>query len=75
MKTKQISAHTLLRKLKNKRMVIFGAGRKLDGVFQKFKEYHFEKYVDYIVDNNQELWGTSKMLGEMQVPIRSAQYM
>lgn len=75
MKAGQISAHTLLRKLKNKRMIIFGAGRKLDGVFNKFKEYHFEKYVDYIVDNNQELWNTTKTLGDLQAPVCSAQYM
>ena len=75
MKARQISAHALFHKLKNRRMVIFGAGRKLDSVFRKFKEYQFEKYVDYIVDNNQKLWGTVKMLGDMQIPIRSVQYM
>lgn len=75
MRVRQISAHTLMRKLKNRRMVIFGAGRKLEGVFHKFKEYHFEKYVDYIVDNNQKLWGTAKLLGDMQVPVQSVQYM
>lgn len=75
MKARQISAHMLMRKLKNRRMVIFGAGRKLDGVFWKFQKYHFERYVDYIVDNNQKMWGTIKTLGEKQVPVRSVQYM
>jgi len=75
MKAGQISAHTLLRKLKNKKVVIFGAGRKLEAVFQKFQAYHFERYVDYIVDNNQKLWGTTKALGDRQVPVQSVQYM
>ncbi len=75
MKARKISAHTLLRKLKNNRMVVFGAGRKLEGVFRKFKEYHFEKYVDYIVDNNQEMWETVKTLGDIQIPIYSPEYM
>lgn len=75
MKAKQISAYMLLRKLKNRRMIIFGAGKKLEGVFRNYKEYHFEKYVDYIVDNNQKMWGTTKQLGDMQVAVRSAQYM
>ncbi len=75
MRAKQISAHMLLRKLKNRRMVIWGAGRKLDGVFQKFKAYHFEKHVDYIVDNRQEMWKTTRLLGDTQVPVRSPQYM
>lgn len=75
MKIRQISAHTLLNKAKNRRMIIFGAGKKLDGVFRKYKAYHFEKYVDYIVDNNQKLWGTAKVLGDRQIPVRSVQYM
>lgn len=75
MKIKQISAHTLLRKAKKRKMVIFGAGKKLNSVFQKYKAYHFEKYVDFIVDNDQKLWGTGRVLGDMQIPIRSAQYM
>ena len=75
MKAREISAHTLLCKLKNRRMVIFGAGRKLEWVFQKFKEYHFEKYVDYIVDNNPEMWGTVKTLRDIQIPVCSPEYM
>lgn len=75
MKVRQVGAHTLLRKLENRRMVIWGAGRKLEGVFRRFQQYHFEKYVDYIVDNNETLWGTTKLLGDMQVPIQSVQYM
>lgn len=75
MRAGKISAHTLLRKLKNRRMVIFGAGRKMEGVFQRFRQYYFEKYVDYIVDNNEKLWETTRPLGDLQVPIRSVQYM
>lgn len=75
MKPKQISAHALFHKTQNKKIVIFGAGRVLDNVFQKYKEYHFEKYVKYIVDNNPELWGTTRALGNKQITIRSAQYL
>lgn len=75
MKARQIGAHTLLRKIEHRRMVIWGAGRKMEGVFHRFRQYHFERYVDYIVDNNEKLWGTTRLLGDMQVPIQSVQYM
>ncbi len=75
MKARQISAHTLMRRLKKRRMVIFGAGRRTEWVFRKFQAYHLERYVDYIVDNNQEMWETTKTLGDREVPVRSVQYM
>ncbi|MCM1047747.1 MAG: CDP-glycerol glycerophosphotransferase family protein [Clostridiales bacterium] len=75
MRAREISACTLLHKLKNSRMVIFGAGKKLEGTFLRFKGYHFEKYVDYIVDNNQETWDTVKTLGGIKVTVHSPEYM
>lgn len=73
MKPKQISAHMLLRMARKRKVVFFGAGKILDKVFQNYQEYHFENAVDYIVDNNQALWGTVKKIGDRKILICSAQ--
>lgn len=75
MKLKRISAYALSCMMEKKEMVIFGAGKIVDKVFREYNAYHFEKHVNYIIDNNHELWGTVKIIGDKRIPICSVQYL
>ncbi len=75
MKIIQKSACALEKIVADKRIVIFGSGHILNWMVGKFSKYDFESKIDYIVDNNRALWGTTKKFNEKMVSIYSPEFL
>lgn len=75
MKVIQKSANALERALRNKKVVVFGAGSLLIRMIKNYSEYSFVNAIEYIVDNNSALWGTEKKIGVKTVPVYSPEHL
>lgn len=75
MKLKKISAYSLSRKMKNSEVVVFGTGQRLKSMCEDFFECNFEKKIAYAVDNNSKLWNSTKKIGEVEITIKSPEYL
>lgn len=75
MKLENSTAYALRRKFKRKEVICFGAGKRLENTCKSFQECGFENLISYIVDNNSNLWDTVKKIGNIEIPIRSPEYL
>lgn len=75
MKLEKVSAYALVRKVKGKKIICFGAGQRLDHISQDFPECSFEKKYSCIVDNNSKLWGNPRNVNGTKIEIKSPEYL
>ncbi len=75
MKILNIGAGDIKRIAKTKKIVVFGAGRILEATLKRFRPYHLEEDIAYIVDNNQEIWNSEKVINGKRIEIYSPEYM
>lgn len=58
-----------------KSIVAFGSGQYLHNIITKNHEYDLESKIDYIVDNNPNLWGSKKLFNNKEIEIVSPDYL
>lgn len=57
--------------MQKKELICFGAGKGLENFCAKLKDYHIEKKIAYIIDNDQKKWNTYKFINKIKIKIVS----
>jgi hypothetical protein len=70
---KNCDVKQFLAETRDKKIVCFGAGLWAGELSLYFPHFEIEKRYAYIVDNNSELWGTHRDIGDRKVPVCSPQ--
>lgn len=65
------SAETIKKISLEKELILFGAGRNLNHLFEWNREFKFEETVKLIVDNSREKWGQDYRVNGNKIPIQS----
>ncbi len=61
----------LLVELEKKKLICFGAGNHFDTVMNLYTVYSLQDHVEYLLDNNPQLWGAIKRFGPKEYRIMS----
>ncbi|OPJ64515.1 putative CDP-glycerol:glycerophosphate glycerophosphotransferase [Clostridium chromiireducens] len=75
MKIKKCTIHKLNKIIKNREIICFGAGNALKSLCSNYRYFYFEKYIKYIVDNDQNKVGNIMNLNGKDVIIHSYDYL
>jgi mannosyltransferase OCH1-like enzyme len=59
------------KRIENKRLVCFGAGRVFESFLKNYRDFNFENKIEFIIDNNENLAGTFKNFNGKNMPIIS----
>lgn len=62
LKLHQYSISQIEKISRNKKIICFGSGNNLTNIFYAMRDLHIEERVHYIVDNDSEKWGSSRLL-------------
>lgn len=69
MKFLNLDVYKLNKKLKEKKLICFGAGRVLDDFINVYHEFGFEKKIEFIIDNDTKKVNTQKNIAEHNIKI------
>lgn len=75
MELQNTSVREFAKKVNNKTFICFGASKMPEEFCEWYDEYHFEKQIRFIVDNDNRKWGQNKPICGVSIPIVSIDYL
>ncbi len=75
MRVLNIGAGDLKRLAQTRKIIVFGVGKIFDKTLKRFSQYHLEKDIEYLVDNDPQIWDSEKIINKKHIKVYSPDYM